>query len=677
MAELILEPEPGVSVSAGTFVAQSLPAWLRVVNFAQVCGRNWFSLRYACSFFDRPTRPVIRFRTRSGNEYIYVMNGAVLGTAEWTGRIPDNAIEMSICATDRLGPFAFRIEDARPVSKLALVSRNLTTGMPRTRRLMSSRMSDAWQFEVDLYKIANLATPFAKYRQWHRRFRRAPELYGIDRPRSDWTNGPAIRLMVPVDASTRLKALEATIESLQAQLYHNWSLSLCPQGEVPDRLIRAYRQLASYERRLHDIESNPSLFPAQQHEADWLSVISPGDLLENFALGAAAEEIAVNPDAQVIYSDEDAVTETGQVHSPLLKPDWSPIFHAATDYVGRMALVRKSALTAADHAQALMLALQEQQTLRDVLARLAPAQVVHLRRVLYRRARPIQRRSARASVDVSPEAPPHWPHATIVIITRDRPDLLKRCIAGIRQLTDYPAFDVVVIDNGSSHPEAQALLRSLQADSRFRVESRPIAFNFSAMCNEGAAISQSPLLVFLNNDVEMRERDWLKALARFAMQPHIGLAGAKLLYPNGRIQHAGITLGLGTVSGHAYSGEAETAAGYLNQLQAAREVTAVTGACCAIERRKFDELGGFDATNLPIEFSDIDLCLRARERGWCNVVVPQAVLFHREAETRGPVRSKTYETERKYFAQRWAQVIRDDPYFHPGLSLFALNPALA
>src|SRR5262245_40325335 len=116
MTDLMLEPEKGVWVTTEGFVAESLPAWLRIVNFEKVCGNSWFSIRYASSFFDRPTRPLIRFRTQTGREYTYMMNGAVLGTAEWVGRVPNNTEAVFICPTDRVGPFNFRIEDARAVS---------------------------------------------------------------------------------------------------------------------------------------------------------------------------------------------------------------------------------------------------------------------------------------------------------------------------------------------------------------------------------------------------------------------------------------------------------------------------------------------------------------------------------------------------------------------------------
>jgi GT2 family glycosyltransferase len=249
-------------------------------------------------------------------------------------------------------------------------------------------------------------------------------------------------------------------------------------------------------------------------------------------------------------------------------------------------------------------------------------------------------------------------------------------VHGLRELTDDPTFNVVIVDNGTTQKSALTILESLEDDSRFTVLKQPVPFNFSALSNEGARRSLSRVLVFMNNDIEMQDRNWLRPLIDLATQPDVGVVGAKLLFPTGRIQHAGVTLGLGGVAGHLYSNKAIQGAAYLQHLDATREVSAVTAACCAIERSKFESLGGFDEVNFPVEFSDIDLCLRAMARGWSNVVAAKAVLIHHESETRGVARSKTYETERKIFLERWMHIVRDDPYFHPGLSLFSLMPAL-
>jgi GT2 family glycosyltransferase len=187
------------------------------------------------------------------------------------------------------------------------------------------------------------------------------------------------------------------------------------------------------------------------------------------------------------------------------------------------------------------------------------------------------------------------------------------------------------------------------------------------------------VLVFLNNDVAMLDRGWLKAMVRWAIKPDIGVVGAKLLFPNGLIQHAGVVLGFGGIAGHIYRRLPRDHRGYLAQLAVPHEVAAVTGACIAVERSKFEAVGGFDAENLPVDLNDVDFCLRIAEKGWTNIWTPEATLIHHQSATRG-IDSNPFELygkERAYFVQRWSHVIRDDPYFHPGFSLYAHNVALA
>jgi O-antigen biosynthesis protein len=275
--------------------------------------------------------------------------------------------------------------------------------------------------------------------------------------------------------------------------------------------------------------------------------------------------------------------------------------------------------------------------------------------------------------------PVAWPTVGVVIPTKDHADLLAECIRGLEETTDYPQFEIVVVDNGSKEKDALALLRDLRTRSRFTVLDRPGPFNFSALSNDGASATEASMLVFLNNDIEMLKSDWLKPLVRWALKPEIGVVGAKLLFPDGRIQHAGVVVGFGGIAGHVYRRSPSDHGGYRDRLAVAHEITVVTGACIAIERSKFDRVGGFDAENVAVDLSDIDLCLRIRELGLTNIWTPESVLVHRQSASRGIDADPfvSYRKERTYFAQRWLEAIRDDPYFHPGLSLFDHGVALA
>lgn len=220
-------------------------------------------------------------------------------------------------------------------------------------------------------------------------------------------------------------------------------------------------------------------------------------------------------------------------------------------------------------------------------------------------------------------------------------------------------------------PGVLAYLRALDRDPRFRVLERPGPFNFSRLCNAGAAEARAPTLVFLNNDIEAPASDWLDLLVGWAGLPTIGAVGAKLVYPDGRLQHAGVVLGIDGHVNHFERFRPPDDPGFFGRINFPHEISAVTGACLAVEKRKFDAVGGFDEVNLPVEFSDIDLCLRLAERGWTALIEPAALLVHREAASRKIWRSqeKRYAGQVAYFKERWRNRLRDDPYFHPALSL--------
>jgi GT2 family glycosyltransferase len=217
-----------------------------------------------------------------------------------------------------------------------------------------------------------------------------------------------------------------------------------------------------------------------------------------------------------------------------------------------------------------------------------------------------------------------------------------------------------------------------KADKRLKVLRQAGAFNFSALSNAGAAACTGEYLVFLNNDTQIVTPDWIERLLYFAMDPDVGAVGAKLLYPNGRIQHVGVALGMGGVAGHFGAGLDRDAAGWLCRNLVPHEVSAVTGACMMVARGKFEAAGRFDAENLPVDLNDVDLCLRLGSHGWRTICHSQVVLIHRQSASRGGAfrLQQVYEKERSYFLDQWRAVIRDDPYFHPSLSLYAYEEML-
>jgi GT2 family glycosyltransferase len=665
-----LEPETGVEVIDGETRAVALPFWLRISPAESINRGRWVAIRYRSSFFDEPVRPLIRFVTASGEEHVRAMNGPVLGCGEWVGRVPERTVSIFVSPGRRLGPFSFRIDAVTRIPLAAMLWRALLNDWRFAYWSLRSRLVGSREEARQSVKYGAGGTSFAHYVEWHQGLMRPFDPDGLDRRPQKQASAAPVRLVMALGGAEKV-ALQATIAFLRAQVRAHWLLHADLDGAAAT-VAAAYRAEMQRDPRLLEIAPDS---PCIADSSDLLAVISPGDTLVPYALALVADAFASNHDLMLAYSDEDAVTSRGDLHSPLLKPDWSPIFFDTVLYMGRLTCIRYSALAAADR-QAIDLLRDEHATIAAVAAQAGRQRVAHIRRILYRRRRddpstcPVARRAPRPLDE--------WPEVSVVIPTRDRADLLAACVHDLRTVTDYPRLSVCIVDNESSEPKALALLEKLAALPSFQVLRRPGPFNFSQLSNEGARASAAPMLVFLNNDIRVIEAGWLKAMVRWAVQPHIGVVGAKLLFPNGRIQHAGVVLGMGGLAGHVYRQCAAKEPGYLDQLTAPREVTAVTAACIAVARSKFEAVSGFDAQNLPVDLNDMDLCLRIAEKGWSNLWTPEAVLTHLQSGTRGidPDPFALYRKERAYFAKQWSEASRDDPYFHPGLSLFSQRPAL-
>jgi O-antigen biosynthesis protein len=673
-----------VALIDGRTVARSLPVWLRVSPTAAFPGRRWVRVRYRSSFFDDVARPLIRFDTADGRILVEPMNGSILGTGEWTGWVPDKTLSVSINPVDRLGPFVFAIENVEILAHWRLLRRTAVFETSRLTAAVLERLFDWPDEELRGLKLAVTVTPFEDYHDWHSRLVRRTDPQGIDWPRADWRSTPDFILLLCL-AGAGNDELNTTIQSLKSQVYSRWWLCAILDG-ADIAAVEAYRNAARNDRRLFEVEGERPLtgLPGLKPD-DRLSIIAPGDTLPDYSLAVVAEALAREPDLALVYGDEDAITRDGTLHSPVFKPDWSPVLQRALSYIGRFTCVRGGDLIGSGCKSVCDLVSDEETGLGRVLDAIGWKNVRHIRRVLYRRRLGRKELSAgvrdrlpvRSSRVVGGDR--NWPEVTIVIPTRDLADLLSECVKGLKEKTEYPHYRVVIIDNGSTEPDALALLSDLRRMRDFTVVDRPGPFNFSALSNEGARLTATPFLVFLNNDIEMIDSDWLKPLIRWAEQPQIGAVGAKLLFPGGTIQHAGVVVGLGGIGGHMYRKQRSDAPGYLGELKVPHEVTAVTAACIAIERAKFEAVGGFDSENLPVELNDLDLCLRLAEHGWSNLWTPESVLYHHESASRlvGLSPSKAYRGERIYFTRRWQHIIRDDPHFHPGLSLFSFQPALA
>jgi GT2 family glycosyltransferase len=275
------------------------------------------------------------------------------------------------------------------------------------------------------------------------------------------------------------------------------------------------------------------------------------------------------------------------------------------------------------------------------------------------------------TVKVSWPLQPELPLVSIIVPTKDKVRLLKACVDTLLGRTSYAPFELLIVDNASEEDATRRYLSAIAKDQRVRVLSYPHAYNYSAINNFAARQAKGSYLCLLNNDTEVIEPEWLTEMMRYAVRPDIGAVGAKLLYGDRSIQHAGVIVGIGGAAGHAHRNLPVSKPGYFCRAHVAQFVTAVTGACLLVDKRKFLAVGGLDEEGLAIAYNDVDLCLKLERAGWRNAYVPHAVLIHHESKTRPKDHSRTqigrYSRELEIFRTRWNVESYQDPFFNPNL----------
>ena len=287
-----------------------------------------------------------------------------------------------------------------------------------------------------------------------------------------------------------------------------------------------------------------------------------------------------------------------------------------------------------------------------------------------------------------PDTPPK---VSVVIPARDQPDLLRRCVDGVLRRTNYPDIELIIVDNDSVETATHSLFAQAAADPRVRVLAAPGAFNYSAMNNAAVTIANGDIICLLNNDIDPVDGGWLAEMVSQSLRPDIGAVGARLVYPTGRVQHAGVVLGVGSydggpgVAGHYSLDDAGDSAGYFGLSVLVHEVAAVTAACMVLQRRHWIAAGGLNAADLPVAFNDVDLCLRLRRLGLRNIYTPFAELVHHESASRGhdlaPEHRARFDRECRFMRERWGSELDHDPFYNPNFSridgLFRLAPTPA
>jgi GT2 family glycosyltransferase len=394
----------------------------------------------------------------------------------------------------------------------------------------------------------------------------------------------------------------------------------------------------------------------------------------------------------LIYGDQDELGPDGARQAPWLKPEWDRELFLAQDFVSSACAiplsqaqgVRVGGCRDGDPLFGLLVDLTANP---DLAVRHVPAVTTYAAPGSWRRGGAARQAELALRLAVSgckvepgpfgttslawpvPQAPAgRLPVVSIIVPTRDRVDLLGPCLDSLLGQTSWPAFEVLVVDNGSVEPQTLQYFQRLASDPRVRVLTFDQPYNFSAINNFAAQAAAGEYLCLLNNDTEVIDGEWLTELMRYALRPDCGAVGARLLYPDQSIQHAGVVVGLGGAAGHAHRGLPASQPGYFARAYAAHRATAVTAACLVVRKDRFLAVGGLDAEGLAIAYNDIDLCLKLRGTGCHNYYAPRAVLIHHESKSRGldlsPQHLARYQAELAVFQERWNTVGYDDPLHH-------------
>jgi GT2 family glycosyltransferase len=490
--------------------------------------------------------------------------------------------------------------------------------------------------------------------------------------------------------------VQALAETLTAQTVGQWEACLA-LGAGADSISReAAADLARRDLRFRlcpaSDPSEPVLAALALARGDYILRLEAGDRLSPRLLAEAACFIEQEPGVEILYFDEDRLAPAGQGRQdPFFKPDWSPDLLLSTGYLDHALFKRSLVEQARDQAG-------EKASWDELVFRCVElaAGIGHLPQVLYHR-HPVElakgkkgevtppsagrldaitahlERSglagASAFVQGNGQVRVSWPvmvwKVSIIIPTRDHVQLLRKCLASIQERTRSPDYEILLVDSGSLEPETRQYYAQLSGDPRVRIIEFPGPFNYSAANNLGAQNAAGEILLFLNNDTEAIDPSWLEELARWTARPEIGIVGGKLLYPDRKIQHAGIVVGMEGHGSHVFSGFIEGASGPFGSVDWYRDYSAVTGACLAIRREVFAEIGGFDE-RYKLVFNDIEICQRARAHGYRVVYTPYARLIHYEGQTR--FRHIPAADIQLGYNQLKDAVQRGDPYYNPNLS---------
>lgn len=540
---------------------------------------------------------------------------------------------------------------------------------------------------------------------------------------ASWVNPPKISIVVPI-YNTPQPWLGRMIESVREQLYPNWELCLADDRSSKPHVRPALEEAMAADDRIRVLfrEENGHISAATNSAielatGEYLALLDHDDEIPPHALYWVAEEIRAHPEVDVIFTDEDKMDTKGRRSEPYFKPDYNYDLFLSQNCISHLGVFRTDLVRQVGGFRVGMEGSQDWDLTLRVIEKTTPERVRHIPRILYHwrqiegstsirgQEKPYAavaairavsdhlertgRTDARVVGHESTFARVLWPlpdpvpPVTLIMPTRNYLPLLRVAARCFLEKTDYPDLELLIVDNDSDDPETLAYLDELpKKDPRARVLRVSGEFNYARLNNLAVAETDRPVICLVNNDLETIGADWLREMVSQALRPEIGAVGAKLYYPSGKIQHAGVVIGMTGCAGHPFRGVAtdyKTPGGRSGVVQ---NWSAVTAACLAVERRKYLEVGGMDEETFAVALNDVDFCLKLKAAGYRNLYTPFAELIHHESASRGasektPARTEAAARENAAFAAKWPDLFDHDPAWNPNLALDTDSGGLA
>ncbi len=570
-----------------------------------------------------------------------------------------------------------------------------------------------------LFKIKNYSK---KQQNDYTKWIRLNEKYNTNEVREKISNfnlAPKISILLPV-YNVDEKWLRKAIDSVKNQVYPNWELCIADDMSTEEYIKPLLENYEKNDERIkvvfrskngHISEASNSAL--ELATGDFVGLLDHDDELSPYALFEVAQYINKYPKADLIYSDEDKISEKNKRSNPFFKSDWAPDTLMSINYICHFSVYRKIILENIGGFRKGYEGAQDY----DLVLRFTESTnyIYHIPKILYHwrmvqnstALKPsvknyayesgvkavdsaLKRRGIKGTVkhgafpgiyDIEYKIIDEK-KVSIIIPTRDGADDLKLCIESILEKTIYSNYEIIIADNGSEEKETFELFRYYEEryPEVINIQRIDIPFNYAKINNLAVDKSKGEILLFLNNDTTVITKGWLKKMVGVVQQDHVGAVGAKLYYPDNSIQHSGVVVGLGGVAGHIHYGFPKEELGYFGKLAMTGNYLAVTGACLMIKKSDFIEIEGFDE-EYAVAFNDVDLCVKLYDIGKTNVWMHDVELYHYESKSRGY--EETYEQKKRFgkeidlFQKKWMKYIIKDPFYNENLSLnksdFSIN----